>query len=87
MHETFIQTLQTEVTFLEEMIKAVEDRDSSGIAAATQRYTQEQQNNGKELKRVSDKLDNKVDDARDELDSLKDKVESEYNSLKSAYNL
>ncbi len=87
MHEAFIATMETEVTFLEDMVKAVEDRDSSTIATATQKYAQEQQKNTKELKRVSDKLDNLVEDLSDDLDGLRDKVEDEYNNLKDEYNI
>ncbi len=87
MHEVFIETLQTEVTFLEEMVDAVENRDNSEIATSTQRYTQAQQNNGKELQRVSDKLDNVVEDINDELETLKDKAEDQYNELKEEYNI
>ncbi len=84
-HEEFLKTVKTEKTLLQAMVKAVEDRDSDAIAAALKEYTENSQNNSRDLKRVTDKTNDKIEDLANEVEVAAEEVEKEYDNLKSSY--
>ncbi len=84
--EAILKTYDTELKLLKKAKAAVEARDNSSLTKAIQDYSQEQQDNGKELTKVIDEFEDKVKEQKDALKDLADDVDEEYSKLKQQYN-
>lgn len=84
-HELFIKTLEAQTTFLNDVVQAVNDRESGAIAKASQDYAQNEQQLQKDTARIEDKMKETNQDLADDLKDLQDKVQEEYSSLKNTY--
>jgi hypothetical protein len=84
-HNAGLARMEEEVRFLERLVQSVTNRDVDAISSSMQGFMQSIQNSAKELSRLSDELDRKVENTEDDLDTLKEKIESEYVNLRATY--
>lgn len=85
LNEAMAKNLSIEIVFLEDMVKAVEERDNNKIALAQKVYAEDLQNNLKEVNRLTEKLEDLTKELTDKLNESFDKAETEYNVLKAKY--
>ena len=85
MNMALAQQMQAEVNFFEELSAAVAKRSTKLIAEAQKNFTVESQAAGKEISRISDKLDEKVSKVTDELTTLNSQVAEAGANLRREY--
>ncbi|MBI2021303.1 hypothetical protein HYS93_00255 [Candidatus Daviesbacteria bacterium] len=85
-HEAFVKNLKSERDLLQQIMKAVEERDSNAIAASEKKYVESQQENTREFNRVADELEDKVKTTSKDCENLSDDIKKIYDNLKGKYN-
>ncbi len=80
-----VKTIDIELKYFEDLMSAVENRDSAALTNASKVYAEEMQRNGSDAARVSDKIKNDIKELGQKLEEQKEDVNAEYNNLKSQY--
>jgi hypothetical protein len=86
IHNGYVKSMEAELSFLQDMKKAVVNRDTKSLTTATQTYAQKAQDNSKMYEKAQDDLDTSVENIQDDLKSISDKIDEEYSSLQRKYS-
>jgi len=84
-HKYTISGMGIEIKYLESLLAAVENRDSSAIATASKVFAQDMQKNGSDASRISDKINSDIKELGQKLEELREDVDAEYINLKNEY--
>jgi len=85
MHENYIKQTENEIQFLDDMVKAAENRDVDEIAAAQKTYGEQNQKLSDDGERAEDAYKEKFEDKTDELEDLEEEISDLYSSLKAKF--
>lgn len=80
-----VKTIDIELKYFEDLMSAVENRDSAALTSSSKVYAEDMQRNGSDASRVSDKIKNDIKELGQKLAEQKEDVNTEYNNLKSQY--
>lgn len=86
IHNGYVKSMEAELSFLQDMKKAVTNRDTKSLTTATQTYAQKAQDNSKMYEKAQDDLETSVENIQDDLKSISDKIDEEYSSLQRKYS-
>lgn len=85
-HNSTVRVYKEQVSLLKQVRDAVAKRSLSAITQAQNAYAESSKNLEKETNRISDQLNEKIDESTKETESLREKITSEYNRLRGTYN-